>query len=70
MELGDNQRVTGLKVPGLSVPGLSVSGCDSDALIHVGKNRLFFIGCHNYRYLRFSGDKSAVKVTRAPLTLK
>ena len=35
-----------------------MSGCDSDGLIHVGENLLFFIGCHNYLYLRFSDEKS------------
>ena len=45
MELGDNQRETGLKVPGLSVPGIYLFGCDSDGLIHMEENRSFHLGC-------------------------
>ena len=48
MELGDNQRKTGLKVPGLSVPGIYLSGCDSDGLIHLEENRSFYLGCGVY----------------------
>ena len=56
MELGDNQRETGLKVPGLSVPDVHLLGCDSDGLIHVRENRSFSASCHNHFYPRYPGE--------------
>ena len=45
MELGDNQKETGLKVPGLSVPDVHMSGCYSDGLIHMEENQTVYLDC-------------------------
>ena len=58
MELGDNQRETGLKVPGLSVPDIYLSGCDSDGLIHMEENRSFYAECLTDWGLQYSGETS------------
>ena len=56
MELGDNQRETGLKVPGLSVPDIYLSGCDSDGLIHMEENRSLYTRCYNHFYGRYPDE--------------
>ena len=56
MDLGDNQRETGLKVPGLSVPDIDLSGCDSDGLIHMEENRSLYTRCYNDFYRRYPDE--------------
>ena len=69
MELGDNQRETGLKVPGLSVPDVHMSGCDSDGLIHMEEINTFISDViHSYYLIERSTGKSNLGVKMKPLT--